>query len=360
MTDNTKQQMTFQKWLNDNYKTISSSGSARVAWEALSVPQELAPVIIGSNIQRLGERLAYMLDDDQFNGVVEYLDAINAELQARASLSQTQEPIVWMTKREDVIDEMGAIAITNSHKLGLEKEGQAIGALYDTPLYTHAPNTAQLAVQEAETAWLVERNIDGFQHYLYCDCIGLLDWTPANSKALRFSRKQDAESICSIVEDADRVAEHMWLSAPTTASITQSLQHRVKPWMFECFGEIVANDKLERGDRLLEETLETLQSGDYPMERISVLVKYVYNRPKGEPSQEVGGVMITLAAYCLAHDLDMHDAGEIELMRILQPEIIEKIRAKQAKKAAEIPFSPLPVVQPDGTDKCPPIHIPPV
>ncbi|HEY0563707.1 MAG TPA: hypothetical protein VGD04_10290 [Methylophilus sp.] len=62
-----------------------------------------------------------------------------------------------------------------------------------------------------ETAWLVEKDIGGSVHYLYCDRIGLLDWTPSNQKAMRFSRKEDADSIVSIVEDADRVAEHMWV-----------------------------------------------------------------------------------------------------------------------------------------------------
>lgn len=109
-------------------------------------------------------------------------------------------------------------------------------------------------------------------------------------------------------------------------------QSRVQPWMLECFGAEIAADRLERGDRFLEEALELLQSGDYPRDRIAALVDYVYGRPAGEPPQEVGGVMVTLAAYCLAHDLDMHAAAEAELARILQPEIVARIRAKQATK----------------------------
>lgn len=126
-------------------------------------------------------------------------------------------------------------------------------------------------------------------------------------------------------------------------AMTASFQNRVEPWMLQCFGPEISADKLERGDRLLEEVLELLQSGDYPQERVAALVEYTWNRPKGEPTQEVGGVMVTLAAYCLALGIDMHDAGEVELARIFQPEIVEKIRAKQAKKASEIPFSALPV-----------------
>lgn len=108
------------------------------------------------------------------------------------------------------------------------------------------------------------------------------------------------------------------------------LQSRVQPWMMACFGPEISADKLERGDRLLEEVFELLQSGDYPRERVRALEDYVWSRPKGEPHQEVGGVTITLAAYCLAHGLDMHEAGETELARIWTK--VEKIRAKQAAK----------------------------
>jgi uncharacterized small protein (DUF1192 family) len=118
----------------------------------------------------------------------------------------------------------------------------------------------------------------------------------------------------------------------------EQFQNRVDPWMQVCFGPEVSADKLERGDRLLEEVLELLQSGDYPRERIAALTDYTYGREKGEPAQEVGGVMVTLAAYCLAHDLDMHTAGETELARVWTK--VEKIRAKQAAKPTG---SPLPI-----------------
>lgn len=112
--------------------------------------------------------------------------------------------------------------------------------------------------------------------------------------------------------------------------MSEPFQARVKPWMTTCFGEAVSNDQLERGDRLAEEVLELLQSGGYPKSRFFALIGYVYSRPVGEPSQEVGGVMVTLAAYCLAHGIDMHEAGETELARVWTK--VEQIRAKQAAK----------------------------
>lgn len=109
-------------------------------------------------------------------------------------------------------------------------------------------------------------------------------------------------------------------------------QERTAAWMLACFTPEIAADVIERGDRLAEEVFEALQSVDYPQERLAALSNYVYGRPKGEPHQEVGGIMVTLAAWCTAHGVDLHEAGEEELARILQPEIIEKIRAKQKAK----------------------------
>lgn len=118
-----------------------------------------------------------------------------------------------------------------------------------------------------------------------------------------------------------------------------SFQKRVKAWMLACFGETISADKSERNFRFLEEALELVQATGCTAEEAHRLVDYVYDRPVGEPFQEVGGVMVTLAALCQANKLDMHDAGEVELQRILSAEIMAKIRAKQASKPIR---SPLP------------------
>lgn len=130
-----------------------------------------------------------------------------------------------------------------------------------------------------------------------------------------------------------------------------AFQQRVRPWMLTCFGAEISGDRLERGDRLLEEVFELLQSGDYPKDRVAALMGYVWSRPAGEPAQEVGGVMVTLAAYCLAHGLDMHEAAETELARIWTK--VDKIRAKQKAKptGSALPqewATPAPVVPAEG------------
>jgi len=133
-------------------------------------------------------------------------------------------------------------------------------------------------------------------------------------------------TLCGMIEGARAVGMPELLPYP------KSFQQRVKPWMLQCFGMEVASDRLERGDRLLEEVLELLQAVDYPFERIYPLIDYVFHRPAGHLPQEVGGVMVTLAAFCLAHGPDMHACGDTELERISDPEIVVKIREKQKAK----------------------------
>jgi hypothetical protein len=120
--------------------------------------------------------------------------------------------------------------------------------------------------------------------------------------------------------------------------MTMTFQDRVHPWLLVCFGEEIANDKVERNHRFLEEALELVQSTGCTQSEAHQLVDYVFARPVGEPEQETGGVMVTLAALCLAHQIDMDAAGETELARIWAS--IEKIRAKQAAKPKH---SPLPM-----------------
>ena len=121
----------------------------------------------------------------------------------------------------------------------------------------------------------------------------------------------------------------------------KSYQSRVKPWLDACFGPQIAIDKTERNHRFIEEALELVQSTGCTRSEAHQLVDYVYGREVGDPDQEVGGVMNTLAALCLAHGLDMHEAGERELARVNQPHILEKIRAKQKSKPKH---SPLPEI----------------
>lgn len=120
-----------------------------------------------------------------------------------------------------------------------------------------------------------------------------------------------------------------------------NLQYRVGQWMLACFGKTIAADKSERNHRFLEEALELAQACGATRGEAMLLVDYVYGREIGEPAQEVGGVLLTLAALCNARGIDMDRAGEREIERVDTPEMIARIRQKQATKPSS---SPLPGV----------------
>lgn len=97
---------------------------------------------------------------------------------------------------------------------------------------------------------------------------------------------------------------------------TDTFQARAAKWTKDCFGTSIANDKTERNHRFAEECLELLQANGCDRATILQAVDYVYGRPAGAADQEVGGVMVTLAALCAEAGLDMHDAAEKELADI--------------------------------------------
>lgn len=131
------------------------------------------------------------------------------------------------------------------------------------------------------------------------------------------------------------------LAASTASDKQTTFQARVQPWLMECFGAMIAGDREERNHRFFEEAGELVQACGMSASEAHQLVDYVWNRPVGDKHQEVGGVMVTLAALCLANELDMHAAAETELARIWTK--VEAIRAKQAAKPKH---SPLPIAAP--------------
>ncbi len=143
---------------------------------------------------------------------------------------------------------------------------------------------------------------------------------------------------CDVYEALEVAIEALAARQP----VEQTFQAGVSKWMGQCFLPSLYSDMTERGDRLLEEVLELLQAHGYDKARVPTLVDYVFSRPVGDPAQEVGGVMVTLAGYCWVAGLDMHAAGDAELARINQPEVMDKIRRKQEAKNALHFDTPLP------------------
>ena len=238
---------------------------------------------------------------------------------------------------------------------------------------------------QPEQAWLVEFKPHGHAPWWWgFNYPGSTNagWCQDANNAVRFSRKEDAERMRLYViaerglrgntkfEESVIATEHTWIGTDTQATqpeqaapnladpavqkrlatqwgyvqaaqgMGEPLQQRVQPWLMACFGEMIAGDKEERNHRFLEEALELVQACGCTASEAHQLVDYTFGRPVGEKNQEVGGVMITLAALCLANDLDMHAAGEAELARIWT--MVEKIREKQAAKPKHSPL-PAPV-----------------
>lgn len=114
-------------------------------------------------------------------------------------------------------------------------------------------------------------------------------------------------------------------------------QERVEHWLKACFQTDVRLDRGERTHRFLEEALELAQANGCSRGEVLALVDYVFGRPQGNPAQEVGGVMVTLASLCSAMGVNMDEAGDVELAK--NWDRIEAIRAKQRSKPHG---SPLP------------------
>jgi NTP pyrophosphatase (non-canonical NTP hydrolase) len=116
-----------------------------------------------------------------------------------------------------------------------------------------------------------------------------------------------------------------------------SFQKRTRRWFVACFSEEDVYDIVERNHRFLEEALELFQACGCTASEAHQLVDYVFSRPVGDIEQEIGGVLTTLAMVCSSEDIDLKEAGETELARMIRN--IAKIRTKQAEKPK---YSPKP------------------
>lgn len=112
----------------------------------------------------------------------------------------------------------------------------------------------------------------------------------------------------------------------------QTFQASVADWILSTFGEEIAKSRDERNHRFLEEALELVQSLGATKQECHDLVDYVFNRAEGEPAQEVGGVVVCLAALCNAAGLDMLECSLAELDRIDDALIMDKIKQKHKGK----------------------------
>lgn len=144
--------------------------------------------------------------------------------------------------------------------------------------------------------------------------------------------------------------EEQLVQEESTSNVKEEsqFQNRVRDWMLVCFGKEIAADIQERNHRFIEEALELIQATGATRSECLQLVEYVFNRRVGETNQEIGSVMVTLAALCNAIELSMTDAGETELKRIWTK--VDKIREKQAAKPKHSPLPEHVVKSPTAED----------
>lgn len=71
-------------------------------------------------------------------------------------------------------------------------------------------------------------------------------------------------------------------------------------WGVRCFGADHMHNNQERALRMAEEAIELCQCIGVPIDKIKLCADIVYQRPRGTPLQEMGGVFVTSHAFCAA------------------------------------------------------------
>lgn len=155
------------------------------------------------------------------------------------------------------------------------------------------------------------------------------------SRVIQTVEKLD-EVMIACVGDIERYLD----DAPTVDSDdsqVMAFQDHVVRWMEATFSAEISQNTAERNHRFLEEALELVQAMGCASTEAHMLVDFVFNRPTGERDQEVGGVMVTLAALCAAAGTEVHRCATVELERCWRE--MDSIRAKQAgKPPSSAPF----------------------
>lgn len=111
-----------------------------------------------------------------------------------------------------------------------------------------------------------------------------------------------------------------------------SNQGRVAKWIRESLGEESASNGIERTLRFVEEAVELAQACGVDAGIVRRLVDYVFDRSVGDPPKEIAGCMVSLYGAASALGVDADEEFKKELIRIRQPEVIERCRQRQTEK----------------------------
>lgn len=108
------------------------------------------------------------------------------------------------------------------------------------------------------------------------------------------------------------------------------LQKTCFAWVVATLGDRLAESREERTLRFLEEAIELAQAQGIEEKRVNTMTAYVYDRPVGEPQQEMAGCLFTLACLAEAEGVDIEHITWGELARVLRR--ITEVRAKHFQK----------------------------
>jgi hypothetical protein len=111
---------------------------------------------------------------------------------------------------------------------------------------------------------------------------------------------------------------------------TRRLQEEAADWLMIAFPEDPVVRPKVRASRFLEEALELVQTQGITREKAHELVDFVFDRPVGDPDQELGGTMFCLMAVANALGMDAGLECSKEILNAYQR--IPQIRAKSKLK----------------------------
>ena len=95
-----------------------------------------------------------------------------------------------------------------------------------------------------------------------------------------------------------------------------ALQARVSAWIDRTFSKEHRTDPRVRSDRFMEEATELFQAMTADRERAHDIVDYVFDRPIGEPCQELGGVVVTAMGLTSCMGEDLSELSHLEVSRV--------------------------------------------
>lgn len=111
-------------------------------------------------------------------------------------------------------------------------------------------------------------------------------------------------------------------------------QIQVAEWGKAAFGADQMSSVQQRLIRLAEETFEACQAGDVDLGMLFALGEYVYGRPKGELSKEVGGVSVCVLALAGAMGEQADKIEAAEILRVLSKPLEHFSKRNQDKNDA--------------------------